>query len=227
MCFISDAPMLSRRPATWIRLLPLALVIPGCDGGQTSVSPSSTAAPVVSSVSLTCVLGTADCASVMQGQTLTFTVNPGTAAAATRSVAVSFGDGTAAVDLGTLASPATLTHEYHRLGVFVARVDVATGGDTRSASLTIKVDTLVTASLGAANLGDLNVEATADVQGAAVAQYEWLFEPTGPAVVTFGPRVLYTYASPGYKAVELRAVLADGRVVRASGHVIVGREHEA
>jgi hypothetical protein len=217
--------MLSRRPAALFRLLSLALVIPGCNGGQTSVSPSPTPAAAASSVSLTCVLGTADCASVMQGQTLTFTVNPG--AAGNRSAAISFGDGTAAVDLGALPSPATLTHEYERLGVFVARVDVASGGDMRSASLTIKVDTLVTASIGATNLGDLNVEATADVQGAAVAQYEWLFEPSAPAVVTFGPRVQFTYSSPGYKAVELRAVLADGRVVRASGHVIVGREHEA
>ena len=219
--------MLNRRPATWLRLLSLALVIPGCNGGQTSVSPSPIPAAVTSSVSLTCVLGTADCASVMQGQTLTFTVNPGAAATGTRSVAISFGDGTAAVDLGALPAPATLTHEYERLGVFVARVDVANGGDTRSASLTIKVDTLVTASIGATNLGDLNVEATADVQGAAVAQYEWLFDPSAPAVVTFGPRVRFTYSSPGYKAVELRAVLADGRVVRASSHVIVGREHEA
>jgi hypothetical protein len=219
--------MLSRRPATWLRLLPLALVIPGCDGGQTSVSPSSVQAPVATaSVSLTCILGTADCASVMQGQTLTFTVDPGAATGA-RTVALNFGDGTAPVDLGALAAATTLTHEYNRLGVFVARLDVATGGDTRSASLTIKVDTMVTASLGATNLGDLNVEATADVQGATVARYEWLFEPVGPAVVTFGPRVLFTYSSPGYKAVELRAVLADGRVVRASGHVIVGREHEA
>jgi hypothetical protein len=39
--------------------------------------------------------------------------------------------------------------------------------------------------------------------------------------------VLFTYATPGYKAVQLRAVLADGRVILASGHVVVGREHEA
>lgn len=219
--------MLSRRPATWLRLLPLALVIPGCDGGQTSVSPSSVPAPPANAVRLTCVLGTADCASVMQGQTLTFTVDPGAAATGSRSVALTFGDGSAPADLGALTSPTTLTHEYQRLGVFVARLDVTSGGDTRSASLTIKVDTLVTASLGATNLGALNVEATADVQGAAVDRYEWFFEPDGPPVVTLQPRVQYTYAAPGYKAVELRAVLTDGRVVRASGHVIVGREHEA
>jgi hypothetical protein len=179
-----------------------------------------------SAVTLTCVLGTADCASVMQGQTLTFTVNPGAAAAGSRSVALTFGDGSA-VELGALTSPATVTHEYQRVGVFVARLDVASGADTRSASVTIKVDTVVTASIGATNLGALNVEATADVQGAAVARYEWFFEPGGPAVITFEPRVQYTYGAPGYKAVELQAVLADGRVVRASGHVIVGREHEA
>jgi hypothetical protein len=135
--------MLSRRPATLLRLLALALVIPGCGGGPTAVSPGPVSAPApIPSVGLTCALGT-----------------------------------------------------------FTARLAVTTG--------------------------DLNVEATADIQGTAVAQYEWLFEPGAPDVVTFQPRVLFTYSSPGYKAVELKAVLADGRVVRASGHVIVGREHEA
>jgi hypothetical protein len=219
--------MLSRRPATWFRLLPLALVIPGCDGGQTGVSPTAVPAPATNtSVSLTCVLGTGDCASVMEGQTLTFTANPG-AAAGTRSATLSFGDGTPAVDLGSLAGPATVSHEYMRLGSFTARLDVTAGAETRSAAVAIKVDTVVTASLGATNLGDLNVEAVADVQGGIVVQYEWLFEPIGPAVVTYQPRALYTYSAPGYKAVELRVVLTDGRVLRASGHVIVGREHEA
>jgi hypothetical protein len=135
--------MLSRRPAALLRLLALALVIPGCGGGQTAVSPGPVSAPVpITSVGLTCALGT-----------------------------------------------------------FTARLEVTTG--------------------------DLNVEATADVQGAAVAQDEWLFEPGTPPVVTYQPRVLFAYSSPGYKAVELRAVLADGRVIRGSSHVIVGREHEA
>jgi hypothetical protein len=220
--------MLSRRPATWLRLVPLALVIPGCGGGQTAVSPSSVSAPAPTpSVGLTCALGTTDCSSVMQGQTLTFTASPGSVATGTRSATLTFGDGTPDLDLGTLAAPATVAHEYVRLGTFTARLEVTTGGEMRAASVAIKVGTVVTASIGATNLGDLNVEATADIQGAAVAQYEWLFEPGAPAVVTFQPRVLFTYSSPGYKAVELKVVLADGRVVRASAHVIVGREHEA
>jgi hypothetical protein len=219
--------MLSRRPATWLRLLPLILVIPGCDGGQTSVSPTpAPPATANAAASLTCVIGTADCASVMQGQTLTFTASPGIGAGS-RSALLVFGDGTPGVDLGALPTAATITHEYQRLGTFVARLDVTTGADTKSSSLTIAVGTVVTASIGATNLGDLNVEATADVQGATVAQYEWLFDPTGPTVVTYGPHVVFTYATPGYKAVELRAVLTDGRVIRASGHVIVGRENEA
>jgi hypothetical protein len=219
--------MLSRRPATWFWLLPLALVIPGCDGGQAGVSPSPTpVSPPIAALSLTCALGTTDCSDVMQGQTLTFTATPDSGAAS-RSATLTFGDGSPAVDLGALAAPATVSHEYLRLGTFTARLDVTSGTDTRSASVNIKVDTLVTASIGATNLGDLNVEANADVQGATVVRYEWLFEPGTPSVVTLGPRVLYTYATPGYKAVELHAVLADGRVILASGHVIVGREHEA
>ena len=72
----------------------------------------------------------------------------------------------------------------------------------------------------------MNVEAVAEVTGAPVLRYEWSFEPFLPRVVTTEPRALFTYPAPGYKAVELRAVLADGRVILASAAVIVGREHE-
>jgi hypothetical protein len=219
--------MLSRRPATLFRLLAMALVIPGCGAGQPPAAPSPVSVPApTTSVGLTCALGTTDCSSVMQWQTLTFTASPGAGTTGTRSATLTFGDGTPPLDLGPLASPAAVSHEYASLGTFTARLEVRAGSEMRSASLTIKVDTIVTASIGATNLGDLNVEATADVQGAAVDRYEWLFEPGSPAVVTFQPRVLFAYSSPGYKAVELKAALADGRVIRASAHVIVGREHE-
>ena len=110
-CSIRNALMLSRRPATWLRLLPLALVIPGCDGGQTSVSPTSVPAPA-SSISLTCVLGSTDCSAVMQGQTLTFTARPGDAPAAMRS---------AVLELRRRVA-ATRARRVHRAGHGVSRV---------------------------------------------------------------------------------------------------------
>jgi PKD repeat protein len=219
--------MICRRTDGWIRLLPLALVLSGCDGGQAGVSPTP-AAPAPAGFSLTCAVGTGDCSAAMQGQTVTFTARPGTGAGTARSAALNFGDGSPSVDFGTFTAAATATHEYGSLGSFTARLDVTmASGETKTVTQPVKVDSLVTASLGATNLGDLNVEATADVEGAPVVRYDWLFEPDGPVVSTTEPRVLFTYATPGYKAVQLRAVLADGRVILASGHVVVGREHEA
>ena len=217
--------MIRRRTDTWIRLLPLALVLSGCDGGQAGVSPTPMP-PAPAGLSLTCGVGTADCSAAMQGQTLTFTARPdGTGAA--RSATLNFGDGSPAVDLGTFTAVATATHEYQSLGKFTARLDVMTSaGASTSATQLITVDTVVTASISATNLGDLNAVVTADVQGAPVVRYDWVFDPDAPVVSTTEPRAVYTYSTPGYKAVELRALLADGRVILASGHVIVGREHE-
>jgi hypothetical protein len=163
----------------------------------------------------------------MQGQTLTFTARPGDSGGAVRSAILTFGDGTPPVDLGAFTAAATRTHEYQRLGTFTARLDVAlASAETRTASTTIQVETLVTASLEAENLGSLNVRATAAVQGAVVVRYDWLFEAGSPVISTTVPIVLFTYPTPGFKAVELRALLADGRVVTASREVVVGRENE-
>ena len=216
--------MFSRRPAPWFRLLPLALVLPGCDGGQAGVSP--TPAPTQASApSLSCVLGSGDCSAVMQGQTLVFTARPGEAAI--RSAVLNYGDGSPALELGGFTAPATTSHEYMRLGAYTARLDATTvSGETRSATVPIKVDTLVTASIATTNVGNLNVEAVADISGAPVLRYEWSFEPFLPPVVTTEPRAFFTYPAPGYRAVELHAVLVDGRVIVASAAVIVGREHE-
>jgi hypothetical protein len=161
----------------------------------------------------------------MQGQTLTFTARPGEAAL--RSAVLNYGDGSPVVELGALTAPATTSHEYMRLGSFTARLDATTmSGESRSATVPIKVDTLATASIETINFGNLNVEAVATVTGAPVLRYEWSFEPFLPREVTTGPRAVFTYPAPGYKAVELYAVLVDGRVLRASAAVIVGREHE-
>jgi PKD repeat protein len=161
----------------------------------------------------------------MQGQTLTFTARPGDAAL--RTAVLNYGDGSPALELGSLAAAATTSHEYARLGSYTARLDATSvSGETMSATVPIKVDTLVTASIETANFGNLNVQAVATVTGAPVLRYEWSFEPFLPRVVTTEPRAVFTYPTPGYKAVELHAVLVDGRVILASAAVIVGREHE-
>ena len=208
----------------WLRLLPLALVLPGCDGGQAAVSPTPVPGPAAG-LSLTCAIGSTDCSAVMQGQTLTFTARPGEAAL--RTAVLNYGDGSPALDLGSLAAAATTSHEYVRLGSYTARLDATSvSGETMSVTVPIKVDTLVTASIETVNFGNLNVQAVATVTGAPVLRYEWSFEPFLPRVVTTEPRAVFTYPAPGYKAVELYAVLVDGRVILASAAVIVGREHE-
>jgi hypothetical protein len=220
--------MLCRRPALLLRLLPLlALVIAGCQGGgQAATTPTPVPQPS-GGLSLSCALGSGDCTWAMLGQTLTFTARQGDGASALRSVVLDYGDGSPVLDLGALTSPATRRHEYSRLGVFTARLDATTAaGEARSAAVTIQVGTVVTASIATTNFGNLNVEAVADVQGAPVVSYEWSFEPFLPPVVTIEPRAVFAYPLPGYKAVELRARLADGRVVTASAAVIVGRENE-
>ena len=198
----------------------LALALAGCDSGQ-AAAPAPTPAPSQpSALTLTCVIGTADCSTAMLGQTLTFTAVRGDTAV--RSATLDFGDGTARVDLGALTAAASASHEYTRLGAFTARLDVATpSGDTRSATQVIQVDTRVTASMEATDIGGLNVLATADVQGAPVMRYEWTFERNGPVVTTTSPRANYTYSAAGFKDLQLRALLSDGRTIRASTQVIV------
>jgi hypothetical protein len=91
---------------------------------------------------------------------------------------LNYGDGSPALELGAFTAPATTSHEYMRLGAYTARLDATTvSGETRSATVPIKVDTLVTASIVTTNLGNLNVEAVADISGAPVLRYEWSFEP--------------------------------------------------
>jgi hypothetical protein len=110
-------------------------------------------------------------------------------------------------------------HTYASIGTYTARLVL--GGAT-SPSLVVRVGSLVTASIGAADVGGLNVVATADVRGSDVVLYEWNFDPATPPVTTRVPEARFTYSVPGYKAVVLRATLTDGRVITASSSVVVG-----
>jgi len=200
-----------------LSVLLLALALAGCDGGQ-AAAPAPT--PQSSALTLTCAIGTADCSTAMLGQTLTFTAQRGDVSVT--SAMLDFGDGTARVDFGALAAAASASHEYTKLGDFTARLDVTTtNGDTRSATQVIQVDTRVTASMAAVDIGGLTVLATAEVQGAPVVRYEWTFDPSGPLVTTTSPRANFTYSAAGFKDLQLRVLLSDGRTIRASTHVVV------
>ena len=193
------------------------LTTAGC-GGASPVGPSATAA-VSAPAQLSCAEGTADCSSVMVGETLTFTVDPGPSSA--RTAALDFGDGSS-VDLGMLATAARVQHTYATIGTYTVRLVLAGGSGATSPSVMVRVGSLVTASIGAADVGGLNVVATADVHGGEVVLYEWTFDPAVPPITTRLPEARFTYSVPGYKAVVLHATLADGRVITASSSVVVG-----
>jgi hypothetical protein len=127
------------------------------------------------------------------------------------------------IDLGTLAKNSSVSHTYP-IGTFTARLLVTdmAGTEQAPAAQVVHVGSLVTVSVGATDLGGLNVTATADVRGAAVVRYEWNFDPTASPVVTTEPQAWFTYSAPGYKAVVLKATLADGRVITGSSSVVVG-----
>ena len=77
-------------------------------------------------------------------------------------------------------------------------------------------------SMSVDHLGDYNVLATADVQGAAAVRFEWFFERRElPEVVTSTNQARYVYATPGFKDVNVRVTLADGRQGLGSGAVVV------
>jgi PKD repeat protein len=213
-----DCPI--KRIPSILLLALVHLAVSGCDSGQAAAPAPTPASPQPSALTLTCAVGTADCSTAMLGQTVTFTAQRGDTVV--RSATLDFGDGTPGVDFGALTVAASASHEYTRLGAFTARLDVTTtSGDTRSATQAIRVDTRVTASMEAVDLGGLNVLATADVQGAPVARYEWTFDLSGAVVTTTSPRANYTYSAAGFKDLQLRAILSDGRTIRASTQVIV------
>jgi len=190
----------------------------GC--GSDSATPGVPGAPAPApSITLRCAVGTGSCADAMQGQTVTFTADRGTTSV--RTATLDFGDG-ASADVGTLSTAATVPHVYAQTGTFTARLTaVDSSGQSQTATQEVRVGTVVTASMSVIDLGGLNVLASADVRGAPVARYEWLFEGTTPNVATTTNQARYTFSTPGFKDVSMRATLGDGRVVRASAAVVV------
>lgn len=205
------------RARTFAWIASVAMGIAAC-GSASPVGPSATV-PVSTAPRLSCAEGLTDCSSVMVGDTLTFTADPGTSAA--RPASLDFGDGTT-TELGAFATAARVQHTYATIGTYTARLVLADASGTTPPSLIVRVGSLVTASIGAVDVGGLNVVATADVHGGDVVLYEWTFDPATPSITTRLPEARFTYSVPGYKAVLLRATLADGRVITASSSVVVG-----
>jgi hypothetical protein len=77
-------------------------------------------------------------------------------------------------------------------------------------------------SVNARDLGGLNVEATAVVTGATPVQFEWYFQRASlPEVTTTAGLARYQYPSPGFKDINVRVTLSDGRRALGSAAVIL------
>lgn len=198
----------------------ITLLAISCAGCGSDPAPGAPGSPSPGpSITLRCAIGTGSCAEAMQGQTVTFTAERGTTTI--RSATLDFGDGSSA-DAGTLSTATTLPHAYAQTGTFTARLTATeSSGQSQTATQEVRVGTVVTASMSVIDLGGLNVLATADVGGAPVVRYEWVFEGTTPNVTTTTNQARYTFSTPGFKDVSMRASLGDGRVVRASAAVVV------
>jgi hypothetical protein len=174
-------------------------------------------------VTLTCAVGTAsNCAAVTIGQSVQFTVTPGTTTSRIREVVLEFGDGES-VNLGAVSGATTVGHTYGTAGSFTARATATdTGGESVSATQFVQVRGPLGIALQLTKLGSFRVRAQATVTGgtsAEVAQYEWTFEGGTPNVITTDPVAEFTYSTSGSKTVTVRVTMRDGRVGTASGVV--------
>ena len=194
-----------------------AFVAVSCGSDSVPATPGAPST-TTSALSLTCTGITASCGDAMQGQTVTFIADPG---ATVRSASLDFGDGTT-TDLGALSARASVMHIYVQTGTYTARLTaIDASGQSQIATQIVRVGTLVTASMGLANLGGFNVLGTADVSGATVVLYEWFFEGTTANVATTANQARYTFTTPGFKDCSVTATLSDGRKVRASAAIVV------
>lgn len=193
----------------------------------TAGSKTSTAVTVAlrtgPAITLTCTVGTAaNCASVTIGQSVTFTVTPGTTTSRIREVTLDFGDGSVQ-NLGAVTGATIVGHTYGVAGAFTARATATdTSGEQISATQFVQVRGALAIALQLTKLGSFRVRAQATVTGGVeseVAQYEWTFEGGTPNVVTTDPVAEFTYSSSGPKTVSVRVTMRDGRVGTASGVV--------
>jgi hypothetical protein len=158
---------------------------------------------------------------VNQGDVVTFTARAAGGTSNLRGASLEFGDG-AAQALDLTAAPIKIPHEYTRAGTFTARLAATDGGGTvLSSSQVVRVGPVVSASVNAVGTGGLSILATADVQGAPVALYEWFFDGPLATTSTTLNQVRFTYESRGHKDFWVRITLGDGRTVRASSAIVL------
>ena len=174
-------------------------------------------------ITLTCAVGTSqNCAAVTIGQSVTFTVTPGSTTSRIREVVLDFGDGSS-LNLGAVTGATTVGHTYGLAGAFTARATATdTSGEQIAATQFVEVRGPLGISLTLTKLGGFRVRAQANVSGGAesqVAQFEWTFEGGTPNAVTTDPTAEFTYTTSGPKTVSVRVTMRDGRIGTASGTV--------
>lgn len=125
-------------------------------------------------------------------------------------------------DITTRNGTATTTY-FVGASVGTAEVRATSGSTPSSNALQLSVGgTSIQVSVNARDLGGFNVEATAVVTGATPVQFEWFFQRGSlPEVITTAGLARYLYPSPGFKDINVRVTLSDGRRALGSAAVII------
>jgi hypothetical protein len=188
-------------------------------GSKTSTAARVTAQPGPS-VTLTCAVGTAtNCASVSVGQAITFTASRGATTSNIVSSTLDLGDGTTR-DLGSLSSPATVSHSYSSAGTFTVRLTATdVNGETTTAVQSVRVLVAATGTLTATKNG-MDVTATVNTTPPGTS-FAWTFEGTTPNRTTTSQTETFTYTTAGTKTISVLVTLNDGRTLQLSTTITV------
>lgn len=150
------------------------------------------------------------------------TTNGGASCASACTYAWDFGD-------GTTANGQTVTHQYRRVGSFVARLtvtDIRGATATRQRTITVGQGAPPTASFTTSpdNPGlnqpiFFNASASTPAPGRTIASYSWLF---GDGNGANGQIVTHQYTAPGNYTIELSVTDDAGSVGRSTRSMQVG-----
>ena len=184
-------------------------------GGKASASGATVTAQPGPALTIACAVGaTTNCLSVVAGQTAGITVQRAASTSAIQLATLTFGDGSAAVELGLLVSPVTIPHVYNDPGSYTVRVTATDiNGESVTVSQFVQVLAVVSGGITVETVEGRTVRATANVEGARVVSYVWTFD-TSVTLTTTTNLATYTYplAESGKpKIISVRATLADGR----------------